>query len=208
MNNEFGDYYDCFNEEDKMRLARILMISRAESGLSQEKVALELGIAKKTVQNWERGISSPTLPQAIGWFRVMKIAAMPYLLEFLFPDMEGVSQNESNESLRKKLILLIEALPPEGIRQLLYLFYGDHGSSPRAVLNLMTAHLQTPLRDRYAHANMILCDYEMACSKKENVGKNHIQPNTDLLKSAIDESRKAIIEDNTSYILNSTYQQT
>lgn len=201
MTNDYNDFYDCFNEKDKKRLAKILMMSRAESGLSQEKVALELGIAKKTVQNWERGISSPTLPQAIGWFRVMKIAAMPYFIEFMFPDMEGISKNDTDESLRKKLILLIETLPPEGIRQLLYIFYGDHGSSPRATLNIMTAHLQTPLRDRYNHATIILNDYEISYDKKENVGENHIHPNTEIIQSAIDQSRKAIVNNKTSYIL-------
>lgn len=201
MENTYDDFFDCFNEEDKKRLANILMRSRAESGMSQEKVALELGVAKKTVQNWERGVSSPTLPQAIGWFRVMKVAAMPYFLNFIFPDTDGINKDQSDEKLRKILMLMLDSLPAEGIRQLLYLFYGDHGSSPRATLNLITAHLQTPLRDRYAHANIILNDYELACSMNNNTSKDHIMPNTEVIKDSIELSRKAIVNSKSSYIL-------
>ena len=204
MQNESIDgnyYYDYFNEEDRKRLSRMLMLSRAESGLSQEKVALELGIAKKTVQNWERGISAPTLPQAIGWFRVMKVAAMPYFLQFMFPDIEGISKKDSDEKLRKELMKLIETLPAEGIRELMYLFYGNHGSSPRGVLNMVTAHLQTPLRDRYDHASEILSDYKLAVDQNKQVRPEHIQPNVELLENAIKSGREAIIKGKDNYNL-------
>lgn len=198
----YEDFYDndYFNEEDRKRLSRMLMLSRAESGISQEKVALELGIAKRTVQNWERGISAPTLPQAIQWFRVMKVAAMPYFLQFMFPEIEGISPKNDNEKIRTNLIKLIETLPPEGVRQLMYLFYGNHGSSPRAVLNMITAHLQTPLKDRYTHANMILSDYQLYNDKVETTNPEHIQPDVKSLETAIAKSRKSILQNKDNYI--------
>lgn len=196
------NFIDCFNEEDKKRLARMLILSRDESGLSQEKVALELGIAKKTVQNWERGVSAPTLPQAIGWFRVMKVAAMPYLIQFLFPDMESISYKDDDEKLRKSLLALVETLPAEGVRQLMYMLYGDHGSSPRATINLMTAHLQTPLRDRYNHANMIINDYKIAEEKQHTSRPDHIQPDVTLLDKSLDKCREAIINNRSCYLVN------
>lgn len=196
------NYIDVFNEEDKKRLAKMLTMSRYESGLSQEKVALELGIAKKTVQNWERGVSAPTLPQAIGWFRVMKVAAMPYLIQFIFPSMENISKNDNDDKLRESLISLIETLPAEGVRQLMYLFYGDHGSSPRATINLMTAHLQTPLRDRYNHANMIVNDYKISVQRRQTARPDHIQPDVALLDQSLDKCRDAIINDQNSYLLH------
>lgn len=197
-------YYDndYFNEDDRKRLARMLMLSRAESGLSQEKVALELGIAKKTVQNWERGVSAPTLPQAIEWFRVMRIAPMPYFLQFMFPDMEGISKkNNSDEVLREELINLIETLPSEGIRQLLYLFYGDHGSSPRGIMHMLTAHLQTPMRDRYNHATSILNDYKLSQEIHATTRPDHVQPDVELLEKAIEKGRNAIIQSRDNYML-------
>lgn len=198
-----GCYYDndFFNEEDRKRLARMLMLSRAESGLSQEKVALELGIAKRTVQNWERGVSAPTLPQAIEWFRVMKVAAMPYFLQFMFPDIEGIGPQDDDMKLRKQVIGLIETLPIEGVRQLMYLFYGSHGSSPRGILNMLTAHLQAPLRDRYSHACMILNDYKLLMDLNQTINPENIQPDIKLLESAIAEGRKAILEGQDTYLL-------
>lgn len=192
---------EYFCDADRKRLSRMLMLSRAESGLSQEKVALELGIAKKTVQNWERGISAPTLPQAIEWFRVMQVAALPYFLQFMFPDIEGIGKQTDDEKIRKELINLIKDLPAEGIRQLMYLFYGDHGSSPRAILNMLTAHLQSPMKDRYSHATAILNDYTLSQEKNQTARPDHIQPDVDLLSKAIAQGRKAIINNRNNYIL-------
>lgn len=205
---------EYFDSNDRKALATILMQSRAESGLSQEKVALELGIAKKTVQNWERGVSAPSLPQAIEWFRVMNVPAMPYFLRFIFPDLDDTynksndnskSSSHSNKSdddrLRKELINVIETLPQEGVRQLMYLFYGDHGSSPRGILNMLTAHLQTPLRDRYSHANAILNDYKLSTEMNKTVKPNRVQPNLTLLENAIEQGHDAIINNKNNYML-------
>lgn len=199
MNDDYTNS-EYFNEKDKKRLSRMLMLSRAESGISQEKVALELGIAKRTVQNWERGVSAPTLPQAIEWFRVMKVAAMPYFLQFMFPEIEGINPKNDDETIKANLIKLIETMPPEGVRQLMYLFYGNHGSSPRAVMNMVTAHLQTPLKDRYTHASMILNDYNLYNDKVETVKPEHVQPDTEYLETAISQSRKSILQDKKNYI--------
>lgn len=192
---------EYFSEEDQKRLARMLMFSRAESGLSQEKVAMELGIAKKTVQNWEKGISAPTLPQAIEWFRIMDVPAMPYFLQFMFPDIEGIGSKDDEQKLKQELIHLIEELPAEGVRQLMYLFYGDHGSSPRGIMNMLTAHLQSPMRDRYSHASTILLDYKLSREKNQITGPDHVQPNIELLEKAIHQGREAILQDKNSYTL-------
>lgn len=199
------DYYyndtDGLSEKDRARLARILMLSRAESGLSQEKVALELGIAKKTVQNWEKGMSTPTLPQAIAWFRVMKVAAMPYFIQFMFPEMEGIKSQHSDDEIRGNLVKMMETLPNEGIRQLMFLFYGNHGSSPRAVMNMMNAYLQTPLKDRYQVDTMIYNNYELAENMQKLTQPNNIKPDTKLMKLAVEKEHDAIVNNEDSYIL-------
>ena len=201
MDETYYDDMDFFSEQDRQRLSRMLMLSRAESGLSQEKVALELGIAKKTVQNWERGVSMPTLPQAIAWFRVMKVAAMPYFLQFMYPNIEGTKSGLSDIEIEKQLLTIIEHLPPEGIRQLMYLFYGNHGSSPRVVMNLITAYLQFPLRERYLIDKMILSSYELAKEQNSLTKEEHIQPNTELVKKALEKEHEAILENRESYMI-------
>lgn len=203
MNNQNSEKLsnEYLDEEDSKRLAKILMLSRAQSGLSQEKVALELGIAKKTVQNWEKGVSAPSLPQAIGWFRVLGIPAMPYFLQFMFPDMEETLGESTDEKLREELFRIIETLPSEGVRQLVYLFYGSHGSSPRGIMNMITAHLQSPLSQRYSHASAILEDYKLSLDKDHTTNPEGVHPNIELLEKAISEGRKAVVADKDNYNL-------
>lgn len=181
-------------------LAKTLRETRVLKAISQENMALELGIARKTVQNWEKGISAPSIDQAMEWFKVLKISPLPYLFQYVHPEMENISHKDEDEKLRNSLITLINELPPEGVRQLLYLFYGDHGSSPRAVLNLMTAHLQTPMKDRVLTSNVVLKNYEIAKKKNQVTSMEHIHPNVELLKSAIQKGEDAVIDDRDTYM--------
>lgn len=203
MDDKHESYIDALSlsDEDRRRLSRMLMLSRAESGISQEKVALELGVAKKTVQNWERGISTPTLPQAIAWFRVMKVAAMPYFLQFMFPDIEGIKSHSPDEQVKEGLLAILEALPMDGVRQLMYLFYGNHGSSPRAVVNMLTAYLQMPLKDRYIVDNMILSGYKVAQETGTLARPEHIRPDIALMERAAEKEFEAIGNNKNSYML-------
>lgn len=192
---------DSFSEEDKKRLAGMLAIARAESGLSQEAVALELGIAKKTVQNWEKGVSTPTLPQAIAWFRVMKVAAMPYLIQFMFPDIEMKKDNKKDKELLDSLKELIEVLPMEGVKQLLYLLYGEHGSSPRAVVNILAAYLLLPMKDRYQIDCAIWENYKMAEDMGLITSKDTASLDKEIIKIALEREREAILENKNSYLI-------
>lgn len=181
-------------------LARTLRETRMKKAFSQERVALEMGIARKTVQNWEKGISAPSIEQAIEWFRILEISPLPYLFQYVYPDMEKISASDDDKRIRVSLLTLLSELPPEGIRQLLYLFYGDHGSSPRAVLNLITAHLQTPIRDRVVASHIILKNYEMSQRRDENTSKDHIHPDVKLIRDAISRGEDAVLNDRETYV--------
>lgn len=184
-----------------MKIAEALKEARNISGKSQEYMALELEVARKTVQNWEKGVSEPTLGQAVSWFEAINISPIPYLIQVVHTDMEGISANDDISKLRQSLHQLLDEIPEEGIRQLLYLFYGSHGSSPRAALNMLTAHLQTPLKDRVCQGYLILKNYEIANKKGLNTADGHIQPNIELLKEAIAKGEEADIKNAKAYIL-------
>ena len=47
-----------FSQKISLRAARV------NAGLTQEQVAEALKVAKKTVQNWEKGVSTPDVNQA------------------------------------------------------------------------------------------------------------------------------------------------
>lgn len=192
-------YFEDDYEDNKKRFSVILQRSRNIAGKSQEFMALELGVARKTVQNWEKGISSPTVPQALSWFHVLGQSGVPYFFQYIYPDMEGIKRSDSDEHIHGALMEIVKDLPAESMRQLMFLFYGDHGSSPTAVLQMITAHLQTPMKDRITQAGVIAKNYELAMKKGDLSSPNHCQPNFKLLKEAIDEGEKAFLEGKESY---------
>lgn len=182
-----------------MEVAEALRLARNEAGLSQEEMAYQLGVARRTIQNWELGKSEPSIGQAIRWFQILSKSPIPFLLQIAIPTFENISSEDSDSKLREAMRLLIEELPPEAIRQLMYLFYGDHGSSPRAVLQLITAHLQTPMKDRVIQAKVITHNYEIARKKGALAREDHIQPDLEFLKSAIESGEEAVLKDAEEY---------
>lgn len=185
-----------------MKICEALKDARSLSGKSQEYMALELEVARKTVQNWEKGVSEPTIGQAVNWFKAIDISPIPYLIQVVHSDMDGISAADDISKLKGSLHQLIDEIPEEGIRQLMYLFYGDHGSSPRAALNMLTAHLQTPMNSRVIHGHLILKNYEIAKKKGMLTSTEHVQPNEKLLRYAIDKGEEADINNANAYVLN------
>lgn len=47
--------------------------ARKEKGFSQEYIARQLGVARATVDNWEKGVTTPTLPMAAKLAEVLGI---------------------------------------------------------------------------------------------------------------------------------------
>lgn len=184
-----------------MEICEILRTTRYDSGKSQEFMALELGVARRTIQNWETGVSEPGVSQAIEWFIVLGRNPIPFLLQYLFPVMDHISAGDDTDKLRRALARLIQELPDEGVRQLLYLLYGDHGSSPKAVLHLMNAHLQTPMKDRIIQAEIITKNYELAKMTGTLARPDHIQPSVELLHSAIASGEKAYFNGESEYMI-------
>lgn len=184
-----------------MELNTILRTTRYEAGRSQESMALDLGVARRTIQNWESGVSEPSLRQTIEWFQALDKSPIPFLLQHVFPMMDNISSKDDMTKIRKALNLVLNSLPDESLRQVLYVLYGDHGSSPRAVLNMVTAHLQTPMKDRLLQAEIIYKNYELAKKKGTLARPDHIQPDVEFLKSAIAAGEKAYLTDNKEYML-------
>lgn len=184
-----------------MKVCDALCEARGESGKSQEFMALELGVSRKTVQNWESGASEPSVTQAIEWFRILNISPLPYFLQIVHTDMQGINSKDDVGKLRAALLKLVGELPEDSLRQLLYLFYGTHGSSPRAILNMLTAHLQTPLEDRVTSSTLILKSYELAKKKGKTTEKDHVQPNLELLKKAIAMGEEAAVKNANAYVI-------
>ena len=182
------------------RFSKIWWRSRADAGVSQEYVAIGVGVSRKTVQNWEKGTSSPDLFQASEWFNVLGLNPLPYFLDFIFPqEVDGIRGNDEDKRICEALRQLVEQLPAAGKRQLLYMLYGNHGSSPNAVLNLMNAHLQAPLKDRIVHAAMIVENYELEKLLGNLVCPSNVQPDIGMLKTSIENARTTVEKHRSGY---------
>lgn len=175
-----------------MTIAESLRATRNEARKSQEYMALELGVTRRTILNWENGVSEPSVNQAIAWFKLLDKNPIPYLLQITYPDMDKISHKDDDSRILTALMQIINDLPAEAVRQLMYLFFGNHGSSPRAVLQMITAHLQTPMRDRISHGQLIATDYEIAKRTNSLARPDHIQPDMDCLNLAIADAKNAL----------------
>jgi transcriptional regulator with XRE-family HTH domain len=183
-------------EESRMervsRFSKIWWKSRADAEKSQEFMALGLGVSKKTVQNWEKGISAPDLFQGSEWFRILGLNPLPYYLAFLFPDLFGeISPNTPDEEVDLALHHLIDQATPMEKRQLLFLMAGKHGSSWYALLQMFTAHCHTSMQCRVATARIVLDNYEMQQETNELVCTDNVAPDLDILRNAIESGKSA-----------------
>lgn len=173
----------------------ILKQARHDANVSQEELARRIGVSKKTVQNWEDGLNCPKLDTTFVIFSKLTLQPQPYFLQALFEEhFEGISPDVSDKEVEDALIEYVKNITPKSQRKLLYLAYGDHGSSPQAVLEMMTAHLHTPLRDRINIAQSIENNYLIALAKDDIVGKDHVQPNMKLLSESIQQGKDSVIK--------------
>ena len=174
------------------RFSKIWWKSRADADKSQEFMALGLGVSKKTVQNWEKGISAPDLFQGSEWFRILGLNPLPYYLAYLYPDLFGdISPDKSDEELALALHHLIDQATPIEKRQLLFLMAGKHGSSWYALLHMFTAHCHTSMQCRVGTARIVLDNYEMQQETGELVCTDNVLPDLDVLRNAIESGKSA-----------------
>ena len=185
---------DAEKDIDLQRFAKVWRQSRYDAGVSQDYVAKRMNITKKTVQNWEQGLSTPSQINAFRWFKAVDRQPLPYYLELLYPEFENLSPYTDDDiKIERALDVLLHTLPAYAKRELLYCAYGNHGSSPIAVLEMVTAYLHTPLRHRLNIAQAIATNYEVCKASNDIINCNHIMPHMGLLRKAIRSGRESIL---------------
>ncbi len=182
------------------RLAGMLARSRFAGGRSQEYMARALGVSRKTVQNWEDGLSAPSLLIAMEWFEALGVPMYPYIMEVLYPnEIEGISAGSDISDLRRALQCYVDELDDLHARELLFLLYGSHGSSPTGSLDALTAYLHLPLSMRCLITDSIVTHYEMAADLGLLQNTEHVAPCVDTLERYLDTARAAVRGGKQSY---------
>lgn len=186
--------------ERESRFAQIWATSRIDAGKTQNFLAKGLGVSKKTIQNWENGVTAPDFFMGTEWFRILGLNPLPYYLSYIFPDLfADISPNDSDDSIEQALILLIKNSTAVEKRELLYLMAGRHGSSWYSLLQMFTAHCHTGMRSRVGVARNILENYEIEEATGQLVCPTNIRPDIEVLRSAVEEGKKSVILGNSGY---------
>lgn len=181
------------------RVAIMFRRSREDAGKSQEYVAQKLGVSKRTVQNWEGGLSSPNQEFTFEWFEVLGLQPLPYYLELLYGKDEYVKPTSTDKEIENALIDRIKSCSPSEQRKMLFMLSGDHGSSASGILEMVTAHLHVPLKDRLNVAQDVILNYEIAKAQNKLIRTDHILPNINILKMSFDNAYDAVINNLSKY---------
>lgn len=191
---------DETKEERAVRFAKIWWKSRSDAKKSQEYMALHLGVSKRTIQNWEHGVSSPDFFQSTEWFRLLGQNPIHYYLGYLYPEMfDKESANDSDKAVEETLMFMVQNTTAIEKRQLLYLMSGNHGSSWYSLLQMFTAHCHTSMRSRVSAARIIAESYEMEAETGALVCKDQVQPDMEVLNFAISQGKQAAQDGKSGY---------
>lgn len=182
------------------RFAAMWSKSRNDAGKSQDYMAKALGVSKKTIQNWEEGTSCPSQVKGFEWFSALGIQPLPYYLEMIYPEFEDI-QPDDDARITEALLTFIRDTSPGQRKRLMYIIYGKHGSSPAAILEMIIAHLHTPLRARLNVALGVLTNYEVSASAGDQVEPDLVCPNIDTLSEAIERGKNSVLKGLDSYTL-------
>lgn len=187
------------NIENTDKFSKMIKKARIESGKSQEYVAKKMGVTKKTIQNWECGYSSPSVTMCMSFFDAIGLQPLPFFLQLLYGEFNDISPKSADKMIEHTLIERIKICSPQEKRKLLFLLYGDHGSSTHGILEMITAHLHVPLKDRLNVAQNVILNYEIAQKQGTVLNNEHVMPDIDFLKSAFDNAYSSVVENKTSY---------
>lgn len=84
---------------------------------------------------------------------------------------------------------------------MLFILGGPHGSSWYPLLQLFNAHCQTSMKSRVAAAQVILSNYEIELEAGELACPNNVQPDLDLLRSAVQYGKVAAQKRHKEYMI-------
>lgn len=182
--------------ERAIKFAEMHKTARLSMNKSQEYMALSLGVTKKTVSNWEKGLSSPTYFQSLEWFRCLNINPFPYYLKFTFPEPKSYTKKIDVDSVLNKLI---DVLPDYSKMALIYLLTGEHGSSPNAIIQLLLAYLHCPIKTRLTQATLIAHNFEIEKELGCIICKDDIMPDMEILNAAISKAWDSVLKHEYGY---------
>ena len=178
------------------RYAHVIRQARADAGLSQIEVSDMIGVSRSTIQKWEDGSATPSLEKFLDYLEKIQRPSIPYMLYLCDPDHY---ENATIDSARTTLQELISNIDDETIKKLFFCAFANHGSDAFAVLDMVVADLQTPLRARINVAHEVMVNYEIARRHGDTSRGSNTYPDIENLGKAISSGVEAVISHKDSY---------
>lgn len=174
------------------KIGKALAEARISAGLSQREMAIALNRGERTVQSWEKGISSPDSDEVFDWCSACGVSPVSVFMEMIHPELYTVPDDgKTDEELDTELCRLVVNLPPLTKRLLLFILKGNHGSSPPAVISEVAANLHCPLNNRVSVCGTIIDQYNFAQNMGLDPCPDAPQPPIDDLKVNYKAGREA-----------------
>ena len=174
------------------KIGAALAKARVQAGLSQREMAIALNRGERTVQSWEKGISSPDSDEVFDWCSACGVSPISVFMEVIHPELYAVPDDgKTDEELDAELCRLVVNLPPLTKRLLLFILKGNHGSSPPAVISEVAANLHCPLNNRVSVCGTIIDQYNFAQNMGLDPCPDAPQPPIDDLKVNYKAGREA-----------------
>ena len=147
------------------KIGKALAKARVSAGLSQREMAISLNRGERTVQSWEKGISSPDSDEVFDWCSACGVSPISVFMEMIHPELYAVPDDgKTDEELDAELCRFVVNLPPLTKRLLLFILKGRHGSYPPAVISEVAANLHCPLNNRVSICGAVIDHYSFAQS--------------------------------------------
>lgn len=182
------------------RISNMFIHSREVSGKSQSYVANKLGVSKSSVQNWEYGVSFPSILTVFKWFDAVDVPIMPYVTYVCHSRLKDLQPTAAIDEKRKHLHRLIDEYPEHTIDELLFMFEGEHGASVAGALDGFTAYLHLPLKTRVSIMQNIGTNYLLHQADDSLISKNKVMPDTEVLHEYVQAGVKASLLGKNTYI--------
>lgn len=107
---------------DEESVISYLIKARNEKGLSQQKIAEAIGKHKKTIQNWESGIGSPSIGDLFAWIHALDENEMKYMLLYKYGE-KALDPVDDIDQKRERLHEFIDSFLTEPEIDILYYLF-------------------------------------------------------------------------------------
>lgn len=183
------------SQKDK-ELKNILVTSRQVSGKTIEYVAHELGVSKKTVYNWEYGLSEPSASQFLRWFPTIGLNPIPYIYNYYFPRYQHIKPSTDDKRIKEAFKEVSKLFTTRQMR-IMMLVMKQKASDIEPLWELFLCYLQNGQFNRIINATGVVTAYELDGPYDPDA----VQPNIQIVKKAIEKAKEAYAKGNKGYIV-------